>query len=457
MMVLASSVVVLSCFIIALIYFFVRTEQNRELQSSVERIEKLLKEERNIRRAHSDSSNERRRNRPRPVSPMDFSRIPYYVTYVVTSAESDFGEVIFTNDSFLPILPETFSKAKTYVAKDFFIDGDLSVLYVSQKTEDGQYMIQVSLDLERDISSHLMDKIPAAIACSSLPIILVSFLMSLLITKNTMAPVIRLTKAANKISASNLGTLLPRTNNGDEIDTLASTFNSLFERLKNDFDREKNFTSDVSHELKTPVAVILGQTNLLLRWGKDDPNQLAKSLESIKNEAKSMDAVITNLLQISRLENGKIKPSYADVDIKQMFLRLVEEFLAVSPEVDFRLPEKESVVFRTDPELLHQVLTVVISNSVKFCGGQCSIRLDWEKTGGQIKINLEDNGEGFSEKILPHVFQRFYRGDEAHVRSVGGAGLGLSIARTIVESLEGTIRAYNANPKGAGIEIAFKI
>ena len=114
-------------------------------------------------------------------------------------------------------------------------------------------------------------------------------------------------------------------------------------------------------------------------------------------------------------------------------------------------------MIETDSELLHQVLTVVVSNSVKFSGDSCRIKLGWETSGNSMKIFSEDDGPGFSDDVLPHVFQRFYRGDEAHVRSSGGAGLGLSIAETIVECLGGKICAYNCSPHGAGISMEFNI
>ncbi len=487
MLVLASSVIALSCAMIALIYFFVRNEQNRELMDAAIKIERIVGERMvPLQRIPPDDKNgpekiepekiepekiepektepektetersEKRKpsfSRRQPALPFELSRIPYYISYVVTSTESDFSQKVFTNDQMMPILPKTDSRAKIYVSKGFYIDGDLKVLYMTKTTPDEKYLIQVSLDMERDISSHLLDKILPAIAIAVVPILLLSFLISLLITKNTMSPVVRLTKSAEKISSSNLGTLLPRSGTGDEIDSLAATFNSLFVRLKADFEREKNFTSDVSHELKTPVAVILGQANLLLRWGKDDSEQLQKSLESIKNEAKSMDSIITSLLEVSRIENGKVKPVISDVDLRKMFLRIVEEFLSVYPDVDFVLPEEGSETIRTDSELLHQVLTVAVSNSVKFSGRECTVRLGWEKIDSAMRIFIEDDGPGFSESVLPNVFKRFYRGDEAHVRSVGGAGLGLSIAQTVVESLGGKISAYNCEPHGAGISV----
>ena len=135
---------------------------------------------------------------------------------------------------------------------------------------------------------------------------IVSFFISLLLTRYSLSPVSKITKAAKEIGSTNLDILLPRNHSGDELDQLAKTFNQLFKRLKKDFDRERQFTSDVSHELKTPVAVILGQANMLRRWGKDEPEQLEKSLSAIINESRSMEAVITNLLQMGRLESGRI-------------------------------------------------------------------------------------------------------------------------------------------------------
>ncbi|MBR4374444.1 MAG: hypothetical protein IKP49_08800, partial [Treponema sp.] len=167
-------------------------------------------------------------------------------------------------------------------------------------------------------------------------------------------------------------------------------------------------------------------------------------------------AIITNLLQISRLERGKIKPNMEKVHIGEMFLRLKDEFFAVSPSLSiFFDAAAADFDFVTDSELLHQVLTVVVSNSVKYAGEDCSITFKALKGMG-MTIEIEDDGPGFAESVLPHVFERFYRGDEAHTRSAGGSGLGLSIAKVIVESLGGRIFAYNTDSHGAGIKIVLK-
>ena len=226
----------------------------------------------------------------------------------------------------------------------------------------------------------------------------------------------------------------------------------MFARIKADFDRERQFSSDVSHELNTPLTVISGQAGLLLRWGKDNPEQLEKSLNAIKDEAKSMHAIIENLLQISRIESGRIKPQVSEVDTGSLFERVEQEITAVAPEVKFELACSGAGMstLNTDAEMLHQILTVFVSNSVKFTGGKCTVKLSAEKSDeGRLVISESDDGPGIAEEALPHVFERFYRADEAHTRSAGGSGLGLAIAKTLAEALGAEISAGNVEPHGA--------
>lgn len=258
-----------------------------------------------------------------------------------------------------------------------------------------------------------------------------------------------MTEKAKQIGSSNLDDTLSVRNTGDEFDELAKTFNDLFKRLKSDFDRERQFTSDVSHELRTPVAVISGQSNLLRRWGKDDPKQLEKSLGIIINETKSMENIISILLQMSRLECGKIQPNYTKVSLKPFFERLNTETQTISSVAKVIFNEKINAVIKTDEELLHQVFMVVISNSLKFCPEPLVITLTHKTKAGKHIFQIADNGPGFSENIVDHVFERFFRGDDAHSRAAGGSGLGLSIAKTIINSMNGIIEADNVK-KGHG-------
>jgi len=392
-------------------------------------------------------------------SETDLHAVPYFLSYVVYEKETK--RVIASNDPFLPLLQDTDGKAKKFFIRDYFYDGNLDIFYVAREFSyrNVLYTAVVSMNMDSDTSSEIYQNLPKAILFIVIPILLVSFLISLFIARKTIEPVVKITRSAEKFSLSDSkgtdgGDFLPVSGYDDEIDQLSKTFNELFKRLKRDFDRERQFSSDVSHELNTPLTVISGQTNLLLRWGKDEPAQLEKSLAAIRDEARSMHAIISNLLQISRIESGRIKPNFSNVKLDVLFRRLSEEVKSYSPNSELTFACGEIALF-TDEEMLHQVLTVLISNSVKFADKKCIVELRAEKSpDGKIIIEEEDNGPGLKEKDLPHIFQRFYRGDESHTRKVGGSGLGLSIAQTLVTALGGTISAKNASTYGAVFTIA---
>ena len=257
--------------------------------------------------------------------------IPYFITYIIYNSETQ--EVIATNDPFLPLLSDTKGKAKRYYQKDFFFDGDLDILYYSTRHEN--LVFAVAENIENNSFSMILKKLPLTLLLMIVPILFISFLLSLFITKNTINPVVKITKSAQNLTTENLDMILPVSKRQDEIDELSKTFNSLFMRIKADFDRERQFSNDVAHELNTPLTVISGQANLLLRWGKEDPLQLEKSLMAIKNESKSMHTIIENLLQISRIESGRISPQISKISIGEVFERIRNEAQSIAAKVSF--------------------------------------------------------------------------------------------------------------------------
>ena len=387
---------------------------------------------------------------------LDTTVLPYFRTFI--AYYSDTGDVIATNDPFLPLLEDTHGKAIHHFEKDFFFDGDLDIFYyaASHKFKGRPVVVAVAENIENDFFSKVFTRLPFALLLLSIPVLIISFLFSLFVTKRTIKPVLKITRAAQNMTTENLQGQLPLSGLGDEIDELSNTFNELFDRIRADFERERQFSSDVSHELNTPLTVITGQTNLLLRWGKDNPEQLEKSLNAIKNESKSMHAIIDNLLQISRVESGRIKPHICNVDVNELFERIKHEFSAIAPEAKIQIECNIPSVIKTDPEMLHQILTVFVSNSVKFAGTECTVLLKADiSEDGSVQLFESDDGPGISEEALPHIFDRFFRADEAHTRSAGGSGLGLAIAKTLAEALGAEIQAGNTEPHGAFFTITF--
>ena len=453
MFILTTAVILLSVSFLYFVRSLVKNSQTQELKKSETEVLEVLKESLSFNSLDYSADSEENYFIP--------TDLPYFHTYI--AYDSDTEEIYATNDPFLPLLKDTRGKAVHYFEKDFFFDGDLDILYYagSHKIGEKNIVIAVAVNIENDSFSMIFPKLPKALLLVSLPVLLISFLVSLLITKNTINPVVKITRKARTMGTENLDGQLPLTGREDEIDELSKTFNDLFTRIKADFDRERQFSSDVSHELNTPLTVISGQAGLLLRWGKDNPEQLEKSLNAIKDEAKSMHSIIENLLQISRIESGRIKPQLCEVDVGAIFSRVEQEFAAVAPEVKFEIGSFEGddssgvgATLTTDPEMLHQILTVFVSNSVKFSEGKCTIKLRTSRDeNGRLVISEEDDGPGISEEALPHVFERFYRADEAHSRSAGGSGLGLAIAKTLAEALGGEISAGRVKPHGARFQL----
>lgn len=385
--------------------------------------------------------------------------VPYFISFCVYQAG---GTVLFTNDPFMIILPKTTRRADVYFERDFYIDGDLHVLYSTRDvTAQGTPLtLQVSLNMERSFEMSLVGGIFHSLGVLFAPIIIISIVLSFFITRRTMRPVMRIARKAETISAENLMHLsdegappFPLSGSGDEFDELSATFNRLLFRLGEEFRRERRFTSDVSHELKTPLTVILGNVNLIRRWGKDDKEQLEHSLTRISDEVASMKNITERLLLLSRLDAGS-PVKLESVVLSDEFERLKEETHAWSPDTQFEGAGLDARV-TCDRELLHELFTILASNSVRYKKeGALAIRITGEQLADGTRITFSDNGQGIAPDKIDRVFERFFRGTEARTRD-GGLGLGLSIAHGIMDSHKGSIKIESDGSSGTTVTLVF--
>jgi two-component system, OmpR family, sensor histidine kinase ArlS len=434
---LAAVILAMSISIVLLLRSDVRMRQNKELAAAMEQIAEDMTEKNENGNATAEGK----------ILGMG---LPYYIVFTVYADDGD--EVIETNDPFLPQLPLTNGRSVRYRRTGYFIDGDLNILYCAKKysyQNSSTFIVQAALNMDRDTSEQLILRLPRMLLIVFAPLLLISFWVALFMARKVLRPVGQMTFAARRISSANLDQRLPVTGRGDELDTLALTFNELFSRLKNEFDRERQFTANVSHELKTPLAVIFGQTSLLRRWGKNDPVQLDKSLAALMSESETMETIIANMLLLSRLESGAAKPNCVRVELAPLFARLEKDTHGWASDALFEVTMSDSsVTVLADEELLYQVCTIIVSNSIKFSPhpAQLKIAIDTIIDSAQqndvaVRITFTDNGPGIAQNVLPHVFDRFYRGDVSHNRKSGGAGLGLSIAKEIMSVMGGSIEA----------------
>ncbi len=227
-------------------------------------------------------------------------------------------------------------------------------------------------------------------------------------------------------------------------------------RFKEAEELKDTFISVVSHELKTPVALIKGYVSTLRRedvsW---DPEIVQDSLEIIEEEADRLNEMIENLLDASRLQAGGISLNMVDVSLPKLAERMAEKFRTQAEQhtivVDF---EPDFPIVLADEDRLAQVFSNLISNAIKYSPHGGEIRIEGQARPRQVVVCVTDQGPGIAPNDVPHIFDRFYRSDQA-ARTTKGAGLGLYLSRAVVEAHGGRIWV---DPKtGEGARICFSL
>lgn len=267
----------------------------------------------------------------------------------------------------------------------------------------------------------------------------------LLLARRVLRPLETLNKEIDGLSASNLGRRLPVSGNGDEIDRLSQSFNQMMARLENSFRQQKQFAGNASHELRTPIMVIHGHADILVRWGAEKPEVVRESASEIIKECIFMTRLVQNLLTLAREE---VQLNVSEVHISQLMLESTEEFPFLgSYKVDYQI--EPGVIVQGDLVFLKQVIRILLENIGKYVPAGAHVVLTLQKMPDKVRLIFEDNGPGIPEEALEAVFERFYRVDEARSRRVPGHGLGLSIAKRFVELHHGRIWVENVLPHGA--------
>lgn len=222
----------------------------------------------------------------------------------------------------------------------------------------------------------------------------------------------------------------------DEIGTLTSAFNRSLEQLETLFTSQQRFLADVSHELRTPLTVIKGNVDLIRKFGADE-----ESLDSIRDEADRLTRMVGDLLLLAQAESGKIPLSMNPVEVDSLVLEVFQEMRVLSQgKVTLKLTEIDQVQVHGDRDRLKQVFLNLISNAIHYTPQGGEVIVSMGKVDEEVYVTVRDTGPGIPAEDLPHIFERFYRGEKSRTRSkASGFGLGLSIAYWIVEHHGGKI------------------
>lgn len=239
-----------------------------------------------------------------------------------------------------------------------------------------------------------------------------------------------------------------------DLQGLEDAINSLIKRTRDSYSQQIRFVSDASHELRTPIAVVKGYTDMLDRWGKKDEKILDESIAAIKSETDSMNKLVEQLLFLARGDSGKTKLTFERFSLSDMMREVYEESLMIDSKHQWDISAKDEVTAFGDVAMLKQATRILVDNAAKYTpeGNPVILKAMTDKNGAPT-IVVQDNGIGIAGQDMSHIFDRFYRSDPARSRQQGGTGLGLSIAKWIVDRHNGYFEVVSREEIGTRISI----
>lgn len=270
-------------------------------------------------------------------------------------------------------------------------------------------------------------------------------LLGWIAARRGLAPVRDLTRLTQSISASSLDERLPQSVPPELID-LATAFNDMLARLEGSFRRLSDFSSDLAHELRTPVSNLMTQTQVALSQTRS-ADQYREVLYSNLEEYERLARMIADMLFLAKADNGLIVPSSESVDLAAEVRDLFGFYEAFAEDQGVSLTLSGAAPVRGDRLMIRRALSNLLSNAIRHTPRGESVNVAIEQhQSGEIQLTVENPGEDIAPEHLPRLFDRFYRADPARHKARGdGAGLGLAITRSIIAAHAGTIQAFSAN------------
>jgi len=340
-----------------------------------------------------------------------------------------------------------------------------SVIYSVQNTALGEVFVRdeffqypgvalvVKVGEGLDLTNQILNKVRELLALVVLFSTVLVVIGSYALAASALEPIDRLIAAMGQIRSDQLDRRLGWTDRSDELGQLARTFDAMLDRLEEGFARERQFISDASHELKTPLTIINANAQMLQRWADKDPQIRADSLEAIRTESASLSRMINGMLLLAKAESGDGIPrepvaldAVVAEAVKVASPRAAEKSLQLN--LRSQTAPGQPVVFG-DANLLRQLFTNLIDNALKFTEeGRVDVSIAAQD--GHATVEVSDTGIGIETDALERIFDRFYRTDKSRNRSVPGTGLGLAIVRSIARVHDGTVEVA-PNPAGGTV------
>ncbi|KRM88294.1 Signal transduction histidine kinase [Lacticaseibacillus thailandensis DSM 22698 = JCM 13996] len=302
-----------------------------------------------------------------------------------------------------------------------------------------------------------MNRVTNTIYVVSFAALVISAMMGFFLASRFLRPIRRISSTIDQINSEpQSDARIPALRTNDELSHLINEFNAMLDRIQRFIDQQTDFVGDVSHELRTPVAILEGHLNLLNRWGKDDPEVLDESLKASLQEVSRMKSLIQEMLDLTRADQVETQFVNAVTEVNEVVEQVTNDMQMIHPDftitLEDELPGPTWVQFYRNH--MEQVLIILVDNAVKYSRDRKEIHVSVGSSDDSVDLAVQDFGEGIAPQNQDRVFNRFYRVDKARSREKGGNGLGLSIAKQLIDGYHGTIGVESVQGSGSIFRIS---
>jgi heavy metal sensor kinase len=293
----------------------------------------------------------------------------------------------------------------------------------------------------------------------SVPLILViSIALGWFFADRALKPFEEITETAEKINYENLNTKIVTAHKEEEIQRLVQSFNAMVKRLDDSFQQMRKFNANAAHELRTPLAILQGETEVALR-SQHLPEELRLVLASNLEELDRLTRIVNDLLTLSEAEAGKQVLAKEPTDIRDLLEDLVDQIRLLASDRNLRLDLQCSPDLWIDADKLwiRRAVLNLLDNAIMYSKDGGTIEVLAGKEESKVRLRVRDCGIGVHPEDLPYIFDRFYRADPARSRGSGGSGLGLALVKWVIEAHGGTIRVESEPDRGSTFEICLPV
>ena len=339
-----------------------------------------------------------------------------------------------------------------FLRKETLPGGSMLLAARSYVGAGSQYIVEVGLPNARTEETLRQVLLMLAIG---LPIaVVVAVAGGFILVRRALKPVDNLSQKAAAITQHNLSERLPVARTGDELERLSLSLNLMISRLEDAINSSKQFVADASHELRTPLAVLRGELENLAQ-DIELKSQTRETLGSALEEVDRLAEIVEGLLALSRLDTGDTQSRWVQFDLAELVattadqMSLLAEDKNISVGCDFAAP----VIIEGDQAKLKQVVVNLLDNAIKYTPNGGRIRLKIDRDEGYAVLDITDDGIGIPAEALPHVFKRFFRVDGSRSRDQGGAGLGLSIVKSICDAHGARVEVSSVPGHGSSFRV----